>query len=75
MTTSPEVEALAGGLCPECADHLPAQRCGTLVVRKNGINGSVFLACTRYPACDYTEDLEEAEPEAEGTWGRRYEGM
>lgn len=37
--------------CPECGP-------GTLlVVRVNRATGKPFLACPRWPACDYTEEV------------------
>lgn len=73
-----DLETVGGDICPECSDSLPVPKCGTLIVRKNGMDGGLFLACTRYPACDYTEDLEleeKQEPDTTGIWGRRYEGQ
>ncbi len=71
---SQDLEELGGDICPECSETLPPARCGTMTVRKNGMDGGLFLGCTRYPACDYTEDLELEDPDTRGIWGRRYEG-
>lgn len=60
-----------GDPCPECRENL---RCGKLTLRCNGTSGELFMGCTRYPTCDYTEDLEE-EAETEDVWDRRYEGQ
>lgn len=62
-----DVRLGAGGICPECD-------VGRMIVRKNGMSGELFMGCTRYPKCDYTEDLEE-EAETEDVWSRRYEGQ
>lgn len=44
--------------CPECGDTIAA---GRLVSKTNRNTGKEFLGCSNYPACKYTEELEDEE--------------
>ena len=37
--------------CPKCGRKL--------IIRKNKYEGSLFVGCTNYPECKYTEELSE----------------
>jgi ssDNA-binding Zn-finger/Zn-ribbon topoisomerase 1 len=39
--------------CPECGEPL--------TVRKNRTTDELFLACTGYPSCRYTEEIDDLE--------------
>ena len=51
--------------CPECGDTIVA---GKLVFRTNGNTGKEFLGCSNYPACKYTEEIEDDVDPPEGGW-------
>ncbi|MFA5313975.1 MAG: DNA topoisomerase, partial [Methanomassiliicoccales archaeon] len=44
-----------GRTCPECEKH---NRKGELVERANKKDGSVFIGCTAYPRCKYSESVK-----------------
>lgn len=44
-----------GKKCPECSKN---GKDGEMLERKNKSNGSVFLGCSRYPACKHNETVD-----------------
>ena len=41
-------------ICPNCSPMVK------LIVRTNGQNGSQFLGCPNWPACDHTQAIPES---------------
>jgi ssDNA-binding Zn-finger/Zn-ribbon topoisomerase 1 len=50
--------------CPQCSN-------GKLIKRKNK-SGTIFLGCTNFPKCKYTQPMEKTEdsniPDAASVW-------